>query len=404
MGHNETIYDEYGIPTVINGAGMKTRVGGTLMRREVVSAMDEASQAFARISDLQAKASELIAEATGAEAGYVASGAAACLTLAAAASIAGTDLGVMAALPSADDIPNEIVMPRTHRTGYDRAFRNVGARIHEVGTNDRHLGTGSQDVELWEFREAINERTVAVGYIEKPYVSPSLEAVVEVAHENNIPVIVDAAAELPPADNLSRFIETGADMVAFSGGKAIRGPQSTGILAGKQPYITSAALQHLDTHAATEVWMPPSKLIDEDAIAGVPRQGIGRPMKVGKEELMGLIRALELFLEEDQDVVRAEWRRRAEDIAEKLEGHSAFEPRFRPSEKTRFAPAVDVKVREAGLNMTLVDLVRSLRSENPRIFVSADYLDEGRFRVSPVCLSDEEADYLVDRILSIASS
>jgi len=171
MNSKETIYEHYGVPTVVNGAGMKTRIGGTLMREEAVEAMVEAAEAFARVSDRQAAASDLIAEATGAEAGYVASGAAACLTLTAAASMAGSDPGAMSALPRTEEVSNEIVMARTHRTGYDHAFRTAGATIVDVGTNDRHLGTGSQDVERWEIADAIGENTAAVGYIEKPYVA-----------------------------------------------------------------------------------------------------------------------------------------------------------------------------------------------------------------------------------------
>jgi L-seryl-tRNA(Ser) seleniumtransferase len=402
MDPSETIYAEYGIPTVVNGAGMKTRVGGTLMREEAVAAMSDAADAFARISDLQVKASEVIAEATGAEAGYVASGAAACLTLAAAATMAETDPGAMAALPSTEHLPDEIVVPRTHRTGYDRAFRNAGATIVDVGTNDRHLGTGSQDVEHWEIADAIGENTAAVGYVEKPYMPPDLETVVDVAHEHDVPVIVDAAAELPPTSNLSHFVEGGADLVAFSGGKAIRGPQSTGILAGKRAYIESVAMQHLDTHAATEVWSPPPSLIDRSGVDGVPRQGIGRPLKVGKEELIGLIRALELFLEEDQDALQAEWQARAEAVASGLADHTAFSTRIRPGGKADIAPTVDVTVDESTLEGTLVELVQALRDETPRVFVGADDVDNGTFAVSPVGLTDAEAEYLVERVLANA--
>lgn len=404
MDRSQTIYDEYDVPTVVNGAGMKTRIGGTLMREEAVAAMSEAAEDFARISDLQARASELIAEVTGAEAGYVASGAAACLTLAAAASIAGGDPGTMAALPATEGVPDEIVMPRTHRTGYDHALRGAGATITEIGTNDRHLGTGSQDVERWEIADAIGDTTAAVGYVEKPYVSPDLAMVAEVAHEHDVPVIVDAAAELPPQSNLSRFVEAGADMVAFSGGKAIRGPQSTGILAGKQRYISSAALQHLDTHAATEVWSPPPSLVDRSAIDGVPRQGIGRPLKVGKEELLGLIRALELFREEDHDALHSEWHQRAAAIADGLAEHDAFEPEIRPGGKSDIAPTVEVTVAEPALSGTLVGMVQSLREETPRVFVGTDDLDDGTFAVSPVCLDDPEAEYVVERVLANAGA
>jgi L-seryl-tRNA(Ser) seleniumtransferase len=144
---SDWIYDEIGVPTVVNAAGTKTRIGGSLIRPAAARIASAAAESFARISDLQSQASDLIAEVTGAEAGYVASGAGASMTLAAAAAIAGDDLGTMARLPDTGGVGDEIVMPRTHRTAYDHALRAAGATIVDVGTNDRHLGTGATNVE-----------------------------------------------------------------------------------------------------------------------------------------------------------------------------------------------------------------------------------------------------------------
>lgn len=394
----QTIYDELDVPTVINASGTKTRIGGSLVRPEAADAMRDAANAFARISDLQARASEVIADVTGADAGYVTSGAAAALLLGAAACIAGDDPAIMDRLPNTEGVPNEIVVPRTHRIGYDHALRTAGARIVDVGTNDRHLGTGSRDVEPWELDAAITDRTVAVGYVEKRYTTPSLSEVAAVAHERDVPVIVDAAAELPPIENFRRLFDEGADLVAFSGGKAIRGPQPTGILAGREDLIRSAALQHLDMHAARPAWTPQEGLIDLSSFEGVPRQGIGRPLKVGKEELVGLIRALELFVEEDHDAKRAEWRTRSERIVNELDTHPAVETSIAVGEKTAVAPEVVVRVDETIAPTSVADLVRTLREERPRVFVGADSLDERAFTVNPMCLTDDEADYVIERI------
>jgi len=394
------VYEDLGVPTVINAASTKTRIGGSLIRPAAVEAMADAAGAFVRLSDLQARASELIAEATGAEAGYVGSGAAACMTLAAAACIAGDDPAAMAQLPHTEGLADEIVMPRTHRNGYDHAFRAAGARIVDVGNNDEALGTGSSAVEPWEIASAISEETVAVGYMQKPYSKPSLETVVGVAHANDVPVIVDAAAELPPAANLTRFLDAGADLVAFSGGKAIRGPQTTGILAGDREYVRSAALQHLDMHAASEVWEPPTDLLDPSGIDGVPRQGIGRGLKVGKEELAGLLKALELFLEEDQEARQREWAERARRIAAGLADAPGLAVEVAEGGKLMVAPDVRVDLDPGTAGVDVVDLVGSLRNEDPRIFVGSDVLDESAFTINPLCLSDEEADYLVERVLS----
>jgi len=394
----DSIYDELDVPEVINATGTKTRIGGSLIRPEAADAMRRAAEGFARISDLQARASELIRDVTGAEAGYVASGANACMTLAAAACIASDDLSAMASLPDTEGLADEIVVPRTHRTGYDHAYRVAGAELVDVGANDAHLGTGSENTELWEIDAAIGEDTAAVAYVQKSYTGPPLEAVVEVAHDNGVPVIVDAAAELPPVENLERFIDLGVDLVAFSGGKAIRGPQTTGILAGRDDLIRSAALQHLDMHAAEAAWVPPEGVVDTEELPGVPRQGIGRGMKVGKEELVGLLRALELFVEEDHEARKAEWRERAERIAAALDEEPALSTSVTAAEKTDVAPTVPVSVDEDEAPVTAAELVRGLREERPRIFVGADELDEARFTINPMCLPDERVEYVLERI------
>ena len=258
----------------------------------------------------------------------------------------------MAALPHTDDdTADEVVMPRSHRNCYDHAVRLAGADV------------------------------------------------VDVAHDHDVPVIVDAAAELPPKSNLERFIDEGADLVVFSGGKAIRGPQSTGILAGKREYIESAAMQHLDMHVAEEVWEPPVELVDHDRFGGVPRQGIGRPLNVGKEEIAGLIRALELFLEEDTDALAQEWANRSETMAAAFREHKALSVTVTEGEKTSVAPEVFVELDSERAGLDVETLVAELRTENPRVFVGPDHLYESAFTVNPMCLTDDEADHVAERVL-----
>jgi D-glucosaminate-6-phosphate ammonia-lyase len=398
---DETIYDELGVPSVINAAGTKTRIGGSLIRPEAVEAMSAAAESFVLLSDLQSKACRLISNVTGAEAGFVTSGAAAGLMLSAAAVLAGDDFSVMAQLPETEEIPNEIVMPRTHRTGYDHAFRAAGAEIVDIGTNDHYLGTGTTNVEPWELETAITEQTAAVGYIEKPYTQPPLETVCAIAHENDTPVIVDAAAELPPTTHLSRFISEGADLVVFSGGKAIRGPQTTGIVAGRKDLIESIALQTLDMHVAGDIWDPSEQLIDIDHFDGVPRQGIGRPLKVGKEELAGLITALELFIEEDIDEQRYRWKRRAEHINDYLTDIDGFDSRI-DRDNGSIAPEVVVTIDASVVGTTATELARTLRAENPRVFVGTDHLHRDEIGLNTMCIENEQIDYLLDRIVDNA--
>jgi L-seryl-tRNA(Ser) seleniumtransferase len=358
--------------------------------------MQEASQTFVRLEDLQATASTRIADLTGAEAGYVTNGAAGALVLATAACIAGKDFATMARLPDTEGIPNEVIMPRTHRTGYDHAVRTAGATIVDVGRNDRTLGTGATDVEPWEYRAAIGPQTVAIAHVYKDYGTPDLEMVVDIAHEHDLPVIVDAAAEVPPPERLSWFSDQGVDLVAFSGGKGIRGPQTTGILAGRQSLIQSVALQHLDMHAAAPVWDPPAELLGADDFDGVPPQGIGRALKVGKEELVGLLTALDEFMETDHEAERERWRRDAEVIADALDDLDGCSATVQDDGKNVSPLAVlDISEEQAGLDA--VELARRLRSENPRVFVGADDAADGTLSINPMCLDGSERDYVVKR-------
>lgn len=399
MSDRKSIYYDFGVSPVINAAGTKTRIGGSLIRPEAVEAMHAAAESFVVLSDLQSAASRLISELTGAEAGYVTSGAGAGMMLAGAAVLARDDFSVMSRLPDTTGIPDEIVMPRTHRTGYDHAFRAAGGEIVDIGTNDYHLGTGSTNVEPWELEEAITEETAAVGYVEKPYTQPELSVVADIAHEHDTPVIVDAAAELPPTANFSRFIEQGADLVVFSGGKAIRGPQTTGIVAGRQELIESMALQNLDMHIADELWDPPELLSDTDLSSGVPRQGIGRPLKVGKEELSGLLRALELFVEEDQEKQRQRWLRRAEYLDDQLSGIDGLDPHI-DCTKESIAPEVVVAIDADVVGSTATELARTLRDGDPRVFVGSDRLHCEEIVLNTMCLEDDQVDYVLDRIVT----
>jgi L-seryl-tRNA(Ser) seleniumtransferase len=226
------IYERLGVTKRVNGAGLLTRLGGSLMAPEVIDAMRDAAGSFVDMAELQTRASTIIARYTGAEAGIVTSGAAAAITLATAACLTRLDVARMERLPDTDGMPNEVIMFRAHRTGYDHAIRASGARIVEVGFNDITVGSGVRGLEGWEIEAAIGPRTVAVAYAANPTQQPPLATVAAVAKKHNLPVIVDAAAQLPPQSNLKRFIAEGASLVAYCGGKAIRGPQGTGILCG----------------------------------------------------------------------------------------------------------------------------------------------------------------------------
>jgi len=396
---NRDVYRDLEVPTAINAAGTKTRLGGTRIRPEAADAMRAATDSFARISDLQARASETVRDATGAEAGYVTTGAAAGLTLAAAACITGDDLSLMSRLPDTSGVPSEILIPKSHRNSYDHALRASGATLVDVGNNDRTLGPVATDLEPWELEAAVSDETVAVAYVARN--SLPLELIVDVAHEHDLPVIVDAAGRLPPKENLTRFVDAGADLVVYSGGKGIRGPQSTGIVAGRTELISAIALQHLDMDAVIETWDPPGSLIDADSLSGVPRHGIGRGFKVGKEELVGVIRAVELYLEEDESSQFEAWDERAHRIGDALESHSVLDIGFVNADTPTAITQVAVSVDGGRSDTTAIDIVRSLKQETPRVFVGDRKAADGVFTINPMNLTAETADTLIERVIEV---
>lgn len=396
-----SIYDGFGVTPVINAKGAATRLSGGIMCEEVAQAMAAASQACVDMAELQAAASREIARATGAQAGYVASGAAACLLLATAACIAGLDAGRMARLPDTRGMKNEVIMARSQRNFYDHAVRAAGATIIEVGLPDRYAGAGVRDAELWEFEDAISERTAAVFYVANTQAQPPLAALAKLAKTRGIPVIVDAAAELPPAGNLKRFIAEGASLVAFSGGKALGGPQASGILAGRRELIMSAALQHLDLDIYEDMWNPPRELIDRRKIRGLPQHGIGRSCKAGKEEIVGLLTALRLFTTESDASRHAAWLSRLTPIAEALRKSKGCTSRIAGETDRASVPVLEIALE--GGPAAARKLIAALIGGQPAIHTDPSRRDEGVVTVNPMCFDAASADIIAKRIAALVS-
>ncbi len=389
------IFAELGVRTIINAKGPATRLSGGIMRPEVSAAMVEASQACVDIAELQAAASLRIATATGAEAGYVASGASACLLLSAAACVTGLDPGRMARLPDTTGMKNECIMVRSQRNFYDHAIRAAGMKIIEVGLPDRYAGAGVRDAEGWEIADAITEHTAAVFYVADAAARPSLTEIVAVAHAHGLPVIVDAAAHLPPQANLKRFIAEGADLVAYSGGKALGGPQASGILAGKRDLVMAAALQHLDLDVFWDLWQPPTTLIDKARLKGTPQHGIGRSCKAGKEEIAGLLIALKLFIAEGDAARHARWLADCEIVASCLKGAVTITARS----DTSSVPTVEIALDPA--RITVAALTLKLQRATPAIAIDPFLRDRNVVIVNPMCLKPGEAQ-IVGRAIAAA--
>lgn len=396
------VFERLGVRTIVNAKGPATRLSGGIMQPEVAAAMQEASQYCVDIAELQARAGVIIAELTGAEAGYVTSGAAAALLLGTAACVTGLHPGRMNRLPDTTGMKNEVVMARSQRNFYDHAVRGAGVKLIEIGLSDRFAGAGVRDAEPWEYDDAINENTAAVFYVATPHSEPDLKDVVEVAHRRGVPVLVDAAGQLPPVSNLRRFIEAGADLVAFSGGKAIRGPQVSGILCGRRDLIMAAALQHLDLDIFFDQWAPPPSLFDKDRLVGLPHHGIGRPCKVGKEEIVGLITALQLFVAEDETVRRNHWLKLCQAIAEGLRGLNHAQVRVLDMDhRKRDVPVVELRLDEAAAGTTAFDLIVALQNGAPSVHADNGRVHEGVVQFQPLCLKDDEPAIVVERVRTL---
>lgn len=390
-----SVYRDLGLEPIINATGTVTRLGGAIFPDAVLAALQAGARETVPLEQLHDAASRRIAELTGAEAGLVTGGAAAALTLGTAAILAGNSLARMERLPGTCGIPNEIIVAREQRNGYDHAVRAAGATLVEVGFNEIIAGAGVRRTEAWEYEAAICERTAGIVYVYNRTSCPSLAEVVEVAHRRDLPVIVDAAGGLPPRGNLTALIATGADLVCFSGGKVIRGPQGTGILCGRRDLISSAALQMLDMDDHPELWNPPDFI--ERPQAGLPRHGMGRAFKVGKEQIVALLTALDLFASGAYDAEFAAMGPRMVSFAALLKGAKCA-CRIVPAASTDHWPVLEIAVNERALGANAFEVCRRLRDGSPPVYVSHGKLTEGVLVVNPMCVASEQCEELLRRL------
>ncbi len=395
------VYQRLGVRTIINGQGPATRLSGGIMPAAVAQAMVEASRHCVDIAELQAAASRTIAEATGAEAGLVTAGAAAGLMLGTAACVTGLDPGRMNRLPDTTGMKNQVVVARSQRNFYDHAVRAVGVRLVEVGIADRFSGAGVRDCEAWEIADAITDETAAVLHVATPWSRPSLSETVAAARARGVPVLVDAAAQLPPVGNLRRFIAEGADLVVFSGGKALRGPQASGILCGRRDLIAAAALQMLDQDAHPALWSPPAEFIDRTRLPGAPQHGIGRVCKIGKEEIVGLLTALRLFVEEDPAERRQRWTALLQSLATSLDGLPNCRVEMVHDSGDDDMPLLDVMLDRHASNHTALELARALQTGDPAIYLNVGRLDDGILRFGPMCLEEADPPRIAARLRAV---
>ncbi len=279
-----------------------TRLSGVRLAPEVTDAMLEANEYFVDMADLTEAAGRRVAEVTGAEAGLVSAGAASGLLLGAAACLTGTDRERMAALPHPTWPRRECLIQAEHRTQYSQAFQAAGMTIVEVETREQLMNALGDRTAMIAATAGIERQRQGGPPVPKHRATdwgPEImrpQELVDIGKRAGVPVLIDAAPDVPPVENLTRFIAMGADLVAMSGGKGLQGPQSTGLLAGRADLIEAARMQN------------------------APNDGIGRGMKVAKEEIVGFIVALDRFVGRDHYAVAAEVNRKSQWIADQLQG------------------------------------------------------------------------------------
>ncbi|MGH9837742.1 MAG: aminotransferase class V-fold PLP-dependent enzyme [Blastocatellia bacterium] len=361
---------ELGVQPIINAAGMETSLTGTLMLPEVLQAIEAMSHRYVRLNELHDAVGKRIATLLGCEAAMVTSGAAAALTVGTAACLTGTNPDFIRRLPELSGMKSEVIIQKSHRFSYDHAVRNCGVRLVEVETAEK-------------LRRAASERTAMMLFLNKrdPQGQIKREEFVALGKQFRVPTFIDAAADLPPVGNLTKYIKMGFDLVTFSGGKGLRGPQSTGLLVGRKDLIAAARLHG-----------PPNG------------DAIGRPMKVNKEEMVGLLVALELYLKRDHRKDWAEWERNIQTIADALKPIEGVTTERVIPPIANEVPNLRVRWDRKLVKLTAAEVARRLREGQPSIELVPGIEEPETVQVSSWTLQPGEAAIVARRLREVFSS
>ena len=340
LGETGNIYAELGLTTVINAHLTETVVGGSLIRPEAVAAMDLAAKHFVVMMDLEAAVGKRITEMLKLPPGYgtiVTSGAGSAIQNGYAGILTGSNPAFITQIPDLTGMKSEVLIQRAHRSGWDHQIRTSGAKIIEVETVE-------------DVHKAINERTAAFHFqnLSDPDGKINRADWLKLAHAANLPAFLDAAADVPPKSRFTEYADMGFDLITISGGKAIRGPQVSGLLMGRQELVQNALLN-----------MSPN----EDTI--------GRPCKVGKEEILGLLKALEVYLAEDQDAVNKAQAMQLEVISAKVSKIPGVTFTHDESPIKNHFPSLQVHMDPARFSATPEQIAAHLAAMKPSIYVGA---------------------------------
>ena len=330
---NRDYFKELGIRTFINAAGTYTSMTGSLMPKEVIDAINYGSLEYVNLDELQDKVGERIAELLECEYATVSSGCFGAMSIAMAGVMSGKDPKKIKQLPDTTGLRNEVILQESHTIGYAQALTNVGAKLVKVKTAE-------------ELENAINEKTAMLWFLNANTDRGDIkwEEFVSLGKKHNIPTFIDCAADVPPVDNLFKFTRIGFDMVAFSGGKGLRGPQSAGLLLGKKEFIEAARL-HTPPRGET----------------------IGRGMKVNKEEVLGMLAALELYLSKDHQAEWKMWEDQIDLISESAKSVIGVETTIHVPPHANHVPSLKIRWDQSKVNISPDNVRKILRDGSPSI-------------------------------------
>ncbi len=340
FGASGNVYKELGVPTIINGEGTMTVLGGSLMRPEVEAVMAQAGAHFVSIADLEVAAGKRIAEMLKLPEGYTAivtSGAAAAMQSGLAGILTGNNPKFIEQLPDLTGMKSEVIIQKSHRNPFDHQLRATGVKLIVVESADDVKRSVSAQTAMMHFSNFADDE----GQIKA-------EDWVKLAHAHQIPAFIDAAADTPPVSHLWDYANMGYDLICFSGGKAIRGPQCAGLLVGKKDLVANALLNncpHEDT--------------------------LGRSQKVGKEEIVGMVKALESYLSEDHETLNKEWQRRLESISTRVKSVPGVSTEFLVPGIANHVPHMQITWDAQRVKITPMEAASLLRKSDPSIVLSA---------------------------------
>jgi len=339
FGATGNVYEELGVTTVINGQGTMTVLGGSLMRPEVEAVMVAAGRHFVSIPELEVAAGKRIAELLKLPDGYgaiVTSGAAAAMQSGLAGILTGDNPKFIEQLPDLTGLKSEVIIQKSHRNPFDHQLRATGVKLVVIESRD-------------DLKKAVTAQTAMMHFTNFANSEGQIKVAewVKLAHENQIPAFIDAAADTPPVSHLWDYANMGYDLIAFSGGKAIRGPQCAGLLIGKKDLVACALLNN-SPHEDT----------------------LGRSQKVGKEEIIGMVKALESYLKEDHEALNKEWQRRLDFVSAQISKIPGVTTSFSVPDIANHVPHMDIKWDSALIALTPREAGAALRGAKPSIVLS----------------------------------